>query len=56
MKTKLDIAIERIILMVSDQIHGYSDEERIAREIKWEITGAIKEMTFEEMAEFVASK
>ena len=52
MKTKLDIAIERIILMVSE-IHGYSDEERIARGVRWEIISALGAMSFEEIAGFV---
>ena len=52
MKTKLDVAIERIMDTMID-LNPNIDEVTHERNIRWEIATAIKEMSFEEMTDFL---
>ena len=55
MKTKLDIAIERIMDTMTDLNPDINvvAKDAIEKNIRWEIATAIKEMSFEEMTDFL---
>ena len=55
MKTKLDVAIERIMDTMTDLNPDINvvAKDAIEKNIRWEIATAIKEMSFEEMTDFL---